>query len=121
MNPQPKKNVVRHLFNAIGHSLNGLKHVWRLQLSFRIEAILSFFIIPCAIWLAQSWIEFALLLGSWLLILIIEVVNSAIEVTIDRISLEHHELSGRAKDYGSAAVFLACVNAVIIWGIKLFY
>lgn len=113
-------STLSRLFKAIGYSLAGLGTAWHYQFSFRCEILLSVIIVPLAWWLANDAMDYVLLISCWMLILIVEIINSAIEVAIDRISLEHNELSGRAKDYGSAAVFLACINAVMIWGIKLY-
>ena len=83
--------------------------------------ILSVLVIPLALWLGQNKIEKLLLLASWLLIPLVELLNSAVEATVDRVSKEHHELAGQAKDLGSAAVFWASGMAVITWVLILFF
>ena len=110
---KPSSEITR-LIKAFGYSMQGLK--WgMMQPAFRVEVIGLAILLPCAFVFAQSAMQFVLLVGSLLLVLIVELLNSAIETAIDRISLERHELSGRAKDMGSAAVLLALVNAAIIW------
>jgi len=109
------RKLLTQLYHASRHSLHGIKNVCKLEYAFRIELYFGFVLIPLACLLGQTAIQRALLISSWLLILIVELINSAIEAVVDRISLEQHELSGLAKDFGSAAVFIACVNAVLIW------
>jgi len=109
------KKIVMKLYHATRYSFAGIKNVYKLEYAFRIELYLGFAVIPLAILLGQTALQRALLISSWLLILIVELINSAIEVVVDRISLEQHELSGLAKDFGSAAVFIACVSAALIW------
>ncbi|RJQ49393.1 MAG: diacylglycerol kinase [Gammaproteobacteria bacterium] len=110
---------IRRLIRASGYSIAGLKAAFHNEAAFRLET--GFFVIlaPLGLWLGDNALERALLAGSLFLVLIVEVVNSSIEAAIDRIGTEHHALSGRAKDMGSAAVFLALVNAVLIWGMMV--
>lgn len=105
---------------AFHYSFQGIKYAFHTQFAFRTEIFLTIIIIPLAIFLGKSTAEMALLLGSWFLVILTELINTAIEITIDRISLERHELSGRAKDIGSAAVLIACINAVVVWGLVVF-
>ncbi len=105
----------RRLVNATGYSWAGLKAAWRNEEAFRQEGLLCAALVPLALWFGDSAVERALLIGSLLLIVIVELLNSGIEAVVDRIGLERHELSGRAKDIGSAAVFVALLNAAIIW------
>lgn len=112
-----KESVLGHIGRAFIWSTNGIKTAWKNELAFRIETIVVILFMPLGIWLGQSAAEKALLIASCLLILIIELLNSAIEAVVDRIGAEHHELSGRAKDMGSAAAFLAMVTAGIIWAL----
>jgi diacylglycerol kinase (ATP) len=105
----------RRLVNATGYSWAGLKAAWRNEEAFRQEGLLCAALVPLALWLGDSAVERALLMGSLLLVVIVELLNSGIEAAVDRISLERHELSGRAKDIGSAAVFVALLNAALIW------
>lgn len=103
------------LQRAFAWSMAGLKAAFVHEAAFRQELLLCVFLIPPAFFLGKTGVEKAMLLGSLLLILIVELLNSAVEATVDRISTEDHELAGRAKDLGSAAVFLSLVNAGIVW------
>ncbi len=105
---------------ASKYSCQGLKAAYRHEEAFRQEVWVTILCIPVAFWLAESGVELALLLGSLFFILIVELLNSSIEAVVDRIGTEHHELSGRAKDIGAAAVMLALLNAVIIWVCVIF-
>lgn len=100
-------------------SLQGLRATWAVESSFRLEVYLFIVLAPVATWLGQDGVERALLVGSLLLVLIVEVLNSALEAVVDRWGPEHHELAGRAKDMGSAAVFLADINVLVCWGFLL--
>ena len=93
---------------------------WRHEQAFRQEAAVLIVLAPAALWLGRSGVERALLLGSWLLVIIVELINTAIESAIDRIGPERHELAGRAKDLGSAGVFCAIALAVVVWVLILF-
>ena len=97
-------------------SLQGLKAAWLHESSFRLEVYLLAVFAPLALWLGVDGVERALLLGSCLLVLAVELLNSAIEAVIERYGPEHHELAGRAKDMGSAAVFVAMLAVVVTWG-----
>jgi diacylglycerol kinase (ATP) len=105
---------VRRILKAAGYSFAGFKAALS-EASFRQEVVLSLILIPVGLYLGGSGVERALLIGSVLLVLVVELLNSAIEAVVDRVSLEHHSLSKRAKDVGSAAVALALVNAVAVW------
>ena len=105
----------RRLVNAAGYSWAGLRTAWRNEEAFRQEALLCAALVPVALWLGDSAIEQALLISSLLLVVIVELLNSGIEAVVDRIGQERHELSGRAKDIGSAAVFVALLNAAVVW------
>jgi diacylglycerol kinase (ATP) len=96
-------------------SLAGLKSAVRHERSFRQELGILLFVIPAGLWLGNGGVERALLIGSWLLVMVVEALNSAIETVVDRIGPEHNELSGRAKNLGSAAVFLSIILAVMVW------
>lgn len=100
-------------------SLQGLRATWAVESSFRLEVYLFIVLAPMATWLGKDGVERALLVGSLLLVLIVEVLNSALEAVVDRWGPEHHELAGRAKDMGSAAVFLADINVLVCWGFLL--
>ena len=100
-------------------SLQGLRAAWLHESSFRLEVYLFVVLAPLGLWLGASAIERALLLGSCMLVLSIELLNSAIEAVIERYGAEHHELAGRAKDMGSAAVFVLMMNVLLAWGLIL--
>ena len=100
-------------------SMQGLAAAWRHESSFRLEVYLFVLLAPLAFWLGQTPVERVLLVGSMLLVLSIELLNSAIEAVIERYGAEHHELAGRAKDMGSAAVFVWMVNVLFTWALIL--
>jgi diacylglycerol kinase (ATP) len=109
----------RRLVGACGYSLKGLRACFVHEEAFRVEVALALVLIPLALLWGENGVEKALLVGSVLVVLIVEILNSAVEAAIDRISLEEAELSGRAKDLGSAAVFLAMMLVVIVWSLLL--
>lgn len=100
--------------------MQGLKAAWQFEEAFRLELFALIVMLPAALWLGGSGIERALLVGSLLLVLIVELINSAVEAVVDRVGIEHHTLAGRAKDIGSAAVFMALVNVLVVWGFVLY-
>lgn len=106
---------VGRLFRAFGWTMSGLKATFVHEAAFRQELLLCVILTPLAFYFGKTGLEKALLLGSLLLILIVELLNSAVEATVDRIGADEHDLAGRAKDMGSAAVFLSLVNAGVIW------
>jgi diacylglycerol kinase (ATP) len=106
-------------WRAFVWSLQGLRATWAVESSFRLEVYLFVVLAPLAVWLTDSGVERALLIGSMMLVLIVEVLNSAVEAVVDRWGPELHELAGRAKDMGSAAVFLADLNVLACWGFVL--
>ena len=106
---------IGRVLRAAGYSVAGLRAALRKEAAFRQEVILFVVLAPLAFWLGRNGIERALLLGSLLLVLIVELLNSAVEATVDRISKKHHRLSGRAKDMGSAAVYLSLLLAALTW------
>jgi diacylglycerol kinase (ATP) len=108
-----------HLLNAGRYSSKGFGYMLRSERAFQQELILLAAGVPLAIWLGDSGVERALLIGSILLVMLVEVLNSAIETVLDRVSLEQHELSGRVKDLGSFAVLIALVNMVVVWALVL--
>ena len=99
--------------------MQGLRATWAVESSFRLEVYLFVVLAPLALWLGGSGVERAILVGSMILVLVVEVLNSAVEAVVDRWGPEHHELAGRAKDMGSAAVFLADMNVLACWGLIL--
>lgn len=115
-----KTTGLTHLIKATGYSMKGLKSAVKNEAAFRHELFLAVILLPLAFWLGNTAIEIALLVGSVLLVLIVELLNSAIEAIVDRVGREYHELSGRAKDQGSAAVFVAMVACALTWLIVIF-
>lgn len=103
------------IIRAFGYSLQGFRACYRHEAAFRQEVWAALVLVPLGFWLGESGIEKALLVGSWLLVMIVELLNSAVEAAIDRFGPEHHKLSGRAKDIGSAAVFMSITLAGLIW------
>jgi diacylglycerol kinase (ATP) len=95
--------------------MKGLRAALKYESAFRQEVVLFFLLLPVAIWLGDNWLQYILLIGSLLLVLIVELLNSAVEAVVDRISDEHHKLAGRAKDMGSAAVFISLANVLFVW------
>lgn len=114
------RNPVKQLQRATKFSLNGLVYAWRSQWAIRAEILLLIVAIPCAMLLATTAVEGVLLIGSVLLLLIVELLNTAVELTVDRIGMEEHPLSGLAKDVASAAIFLTAVNALLVWAVLLY-
>jgi diacylglycerol kinase (ATP) len=113
--PYKGKTGIKRLANAFSYSVAGTLAAFKHEDAFRQEVILSTILIPLAIYLGQTAIEQALMITSILLIIIVELLNSSVEATVDRISVKRHKLSKRAKDIGSAAVFFSLVNATVIW------
>ncbi|MGX5730648.1 diacylglycerol kinase [Pseudoxanthomonas beigongshangi] len=107
------------ILKAAVWSMQGLRAAWLHESSFRLEVYLLVVLAPLALWLGQTPVERVLLLGSCLLVLAAELLNSAIEAVIERYGAEHHELAGRAKDMGSAAVFVLMMNVLLCWGLVL--
>ena len=106
---------IKRIISAGGYSLKGLIAAYQHEAAFRQEVWLAVILIPAALWFGQTWPEKALLIAAVLLLLIVELLNSAIEAVVDRIGDDYHELSGRAKDMGSAAVFLAMGLLLLTW------
>jgi diacylglycerol kinase (ATP) len=119
MNNRNKPSGMTRLLKAFGNSMKGFVGVYQHEAAFRQELLLAVVLIPLGVYLGHTGIERALLLGSVLLVLVVEILNSAIEAVVDRVGLERHELSGLAKDLGSAAVFLSLVMVAITWGLVL--
>ena len=108
------RGIVR-VMRALGASVNGLVGAFREEAAFRQELALALVVVPLGLWLGHSGVERALLIAPMVLILIVELVNSAIEATVDRIGFERHTLAGLAKDIGSAAVFMSFVLLTAVW------
>lgn len=109
----------RRIIYAFGYSMKGFKACYELEEAFRQEVFVLIFLIPLALWLGESPVERAMLVGSLLLVPVVELLNSAIEANVDRVGLERNELSARAKDIASAAVFMSISFAATIWGLLL--
>lgn len=109
------KQGLTRLINALGYSRDGLAAAWKNEAAFREEVLLAAIALPLAVWLGHNGIERALLIGSVLFVLIVEILNSAVEAVVDKASPEKHELAKRAKDMGSAAVLLSLLNALVVW------
>ena len=118
VNPQKTRTGLSRVFHAGGYSLQGLQAGWG-ETAFRQEAIAALILVPLAFWLGRSWVETALLAGSVLIVMIVELLNTGIETAIDRIGPEWHALSKRAKDMGSAAVLLSLLLCGGIWAAAL--
>ncbi len=113
--PFKGKTGLRRIWNALFYSIDGFRAAFRHEDAFRQEALLAAVLIPIAFWLGKTGMEKALLSGTVMLVLVVELLNSGIEAVVDKASPETHELAKRAKDMGSAAVLLSLLNALIIW------
>ncbi len=109
------KQGLTRLINAFGYSRDGIAAAWKNEAAFREEVLLAAFAIPLAFYLGKTGVERALLVGSILFVLIVEILNSALEAVVDKASPEKHDLAKRAKDMGSAAVLFSLINAAVIW------
>jgi diacylglycerol kinase (ATP) len=118
--PHKGKTGLRRVWNAMFYSIDGFKAAYRHEDAFRQECLLAIILIPLACFMPASGPGKALMIASMLLVLIVELLNSAVEAAVDRISLENHQLAKRAKDIGSAAVFVSLANVAVVWGLVLF-
>jgi diacylglycerol kinase (ATP) len=116
---EEQRNGFDHFIHAFRWSVQGLNATFRAESAFRQELFFCIFLIPLGLWLGDTGAERAMLVSSLLLVLIVEVINSAIESVVNRIGIEHHQLSGRAKDQGSAAVFLSLTLTLCVWSLIL--
>ena len=114
---KPGNTGIRRIVNATFFSLAGLRAAWQHESAFRQEVMLFVVLIPTGLWLGRTAVERALLIGSCLLVLVVELLNSGIEAIVDRVGLEPHRLSGQAKDLGSAAVFVSLTLVLVVWGL----
>lgn len=114
-NPHKGRTGLERIVKAAGYSAQGMSAAYRHESAFRQELWLAIVMLPAAFLIGHDWVEFGLLAGSVVLVLIVELLNSAVEATVDRISFEIHDLSKRAKDYGSAAVLLSLLLCGAIW------
>ena len=119
-NPNKHPRGLIHAWRATGIALQGLRAAWQHEDAFRQEVLIAVIAIPAALLLPATPLGKALMIASILLVLIVELLNSALETAVDHTSLERHPLAKRAKDIASAAVFLSIVNAFVVWGLVLF-
>ncbi len=119
-NPQKDRKGLNRVWHATGYSVAGLRAGWH-ETAFRQEAIAAIVLLPLAFWLGKNWVETALLAASVVLVMVVELLNTAVETAIDRIGPEWHDLSKRAKDMGSAAVLLSLVVCAGIWAAALYH
>lgn len=106
----------RRIIGTLLNSFKGFRDSFKYEEAFRVEVILTLFLLPTAIWLSTDYLQFILLVGALLLVLMAELLNTGIEAAVDRVGLEFHEMSGRAKDAGSAAVLVSLILVVVVWG-----
>jgi len=118
--PHKGKTGLKGVWNAFFYSMDGMRAAFRHEDAFRQEVFLAVLLIPAALFTPATGIGKALMIAVVLLVLIVELLNSAVEAAVDRISLENHKLAKRAKDIGSAAVLLALINVPVVWGLVLF-
>lgn len=114
------ESLIGHIKNAFRYTFAGLETAWKEELAFRAEVVVAVIMVPLGLWLGRTAVEQALLIASILLILLTELLNSALEAVVDRIGPQRHELSKRAKDMGSAAAFISMVTAALVWIIIAF-
>jgi diacylglycerol kinase (ATP) len=117
--PKPGKRGISRIVDAFGYSMQGLNAAFVNEAAFRQELLLCVVFVPLAFWVGTDAVERALLIGSLLLVLMVELLNSAVETVVDRVDTEWSQLAGRAKDIGSAAVFISLLNAGVIWALIL--
>jgi diacylglycerol kinase (ATP) len=117
--PYKGKTGLRRLMNAFGYSIAGTLAAFKHEDAFRQEVVLAVVLTPVALYFGDTPIHQALMISSLLFIIVVELLNSSIEATVDRISVKHHKLAKRAKDIGSAAVFFSLINAAVIWFLLL--
>lgn len=109
------ERVRTRVVKATGYSLAGLQAAWRNEEAFRFEVVIALLLFPVAVWLSESYVTFALLGGSLMLVMVVELLNSAIEAVVDQVTSEYAELAGRAKDLGSAAVLVSILLTLLVW------
>ena len=112
---KPRNTGITRVWKASIYSIQGLKAAWKHESAFRQELIIGLVLLPISFWIANTWVEVAVLMGVCFLVLIVELLNSAIEAVVDRVGHEHHDLAGQAKDMGSAAVMLSLIMAMGTW------
>lgn len=117
---KPGNTGIRRLLRATVYSVQGFVHAFRHEAAFRQELALTVVLVPAALWLGRDVIERAMLVAVLFFVLVVELLNSAVEAAVDRHGDEHHELSGAAKDLGSAAVFVSLTIVVVVWGAVIY-
>jgi diacylglycerol kinase (ATP) len=117
---KPGKTGIARIIDATFYSFKGFKYAWKNEAAFRQEVILAIILIPLGFWLGQNAAQKSLLIGCCIVVLIVEVLNTAIEAVVDRIGDEYHKLAGSAKDLGSAAVMLSLIMTLLIWILVLY-
>jgi len=120
ISPHKGKTGLRRILNALFYSVDGFRAAYQHEDAFRQECMLAAVLVPLALFLPATGVGKALMIASVLLVLLVELLNSAVEATVDRISLENHQLAKRAKDIGSAAVFMSLLNVAVVWALVLF-
>jgi len=120
VSPFKGKTGLRRLINSVGYSFEGFQAAFKHEDAFRQEVFLTIVLIPLALYLEEEALSRVLMIASLFLVLIVELLNSAVEAVVDRVSMERHELAKRAKDVASAAVFVALTNVVVTWSLVLF-
>ncbi|NRF68650.1 diacylglycerol kinase [Aquincola sp. S2] len=119
--PGQGRSGLDRVLHALGYSLQGLHAAIRNESAFRQETAAAVVLLPLALWVGRGWVEIALLTGAVALVLIVELMNTAVEAVVDRVSYEQHDLSKRAKDVGSAAVFLSILLCTGIWAAAIYH
>lgn len=114
---KPTGTGLRRVLRATAFSLAGLRSAWLHEAAFRQECWVAAVLVPAAFWVGQDAVQRALLIGTCVVVVIVELLNSAIEAVVDRIGTDHHPLAGRAKDLGSAAVLMSLVLLAVVWGV----
>jgi diacylglycerol kinase (ATP) len=114
---KPKYTGLKRILQATIFSASGLRAAWRNEAAFRQECLLAVVLTPTAFWLGRTAVERSLLIGTVWLVLIVELLNTAVESVVDRVGTDQHELSGRAKDQGSASVFISLMLTALVWGL----
>lgn len=114
---KPRSTGVRRMIKATFYSIAGLRAAWVHEAAFRQECIAAAALAPIAWWLGQDAVQRALLLGTCLLVIVVELLNSAVEAVVDRVGADHHDLAGRAKDMSSAAVMVSLVLTAVVWSL----
>ncbi|MBF0187778.1 MAG: diacylglycerol kinase [Magnetococcales bacterium] len=113
---KPGNKGIKRIINACGYSVQGIRAAWREEEAFRQETMMLVPVVIGGLWLGETVVQQVLLIGSWIMMMTVELLNSAIEAVVDRIGPEHHPLAGRAKDMGSAAVLLTSLVVLMLWG-----